>query len=277
MLIIENGFSKYILKTSKTNANPIHIGLLCAMPEEIGTTLENLCSISEINFGDLKVISGEWSEAGDNFPSIYISVAWSGWGKVSAARAATRVLATSFRGKSIDLLIFTGVAGSAKESLNQWDIVLPTELVQHDMDARPMFEKFVIPALNKDRISSINEWVDWAFSSFKEAISKDVLKKFGRVEKGLIATGDQFITDQNLVETLSKDLVGLCAVEMEGAAVAQVACQENIPWLIVRVISDGADNSAAQTFKDFIKDYEKFSWKLIEVLLKKFMESPLNQ
>ncbi len=246
------------------------------MPEEMGSTIGNLQNPSETNWGDLKIISGQWYGSGDDVPSVYISAAWSGWGKVSAARAATRLLGTSFRGRGIDLLLFTGVAGAANPGLQQWDIVLPTELVQHDMDARPMFEKFVIPALNKDRISSINEWVDWAFSSFKEAISKDVLKKFGRVEKGLIATGDQFITDQNLVETLSKDLVGLCAVEMEGAAVAQVACQENIPWLIVRVISDGADNSAAQTFKDFIKDYEKFSWKLIEVLLKKFMESPLN-
>ena len=69
----------------------------------------------------------------------------------------------------------------------------------------------------------------------------------------------------------------LCAVEMEGAAVAQVACQEKVPWLIVRVISDGADDSAAQTFSDFLKDYEKSSWDLIEVLLNNYKTAPWNE
>ena len=61
---------------------------------------------------------------------------------------------------------------------------------------------------------------------------------------------------------------------MEGAAVAQVAAQEKVPWLIVRVISDEADNSASQTFSEFLKDYEKYSWNLIEVLLKNYKKAP---
>ena len=61
---------------------------------------------------------------------------------------------------------------------------------------------------------------------------------------------------------------------MEGAAVAQVAEQENINWLIIRVISDDADESASQNFTDFLRDYQNFSWKLIEALLKKCREAP---
>jgi len=246
------------------------------MPEEIGSTIENLQNPFETNWGDLKIISGEWYESGDNVPSVYISAAWSGWGKVSAARAATRLLGTSYRGKDIDLLLFTGVAGSANPELQQWDILLPTELVQHDMDARPLFHKYVIPALNIERIASIDKWVEWAITALKESISKNLVENFGKIETGLIATGDQFIADKSLLENLSRELPGLSAVEMEGAAVAQVACQEEVPWLIVRVISDGADDSAAQTFNDFLRDYEKSSWHLIEVLLNNHKTAPCN-
>ncbi len=254
----------------------MHIGLLCAMPEEIGTTLENLHNQIETNWGDLKIISGDWYEPGADQPSVYISAAWSGWGKVSASRAATRLIGTSFKGKRIDVVLFTGVAGAADSMLNQWDIVIPNELVQHDMDARPLFQKYEIPALKKKKISSMPQWVNWASNVIKESISKETIENFGKVENGLIATGDRFIAEKNLLDNLSKDLLGLCAVEMEGAAVAQVATQERIPWLIVRVISDGADNSAAQSFSNFIKDYERFSWDLIEVLLKNHKTAPLN-
>ena len=64
---------------------------------------------------------------------------------------------------------------------------------------------------------------------------------------------------------------------MEGAAVAQVAYQERVPFLIVRVISDGADNSADQTFTDFLKSYERFSWDLIYALLKRYKDAPWDK
>ena len=252
----------------------MHIGLLSAMPEEIGTTINNLQNTSETNWGDLRITSGEWFDSGAHRPSIFISAAWSGWGKVSAARAATRLLGTSFKGRGIDLLLFTGVAGSANNLLKQWDIVLATELVQHDMDARPLFQKYVIPALHQERITSIDKWVEWASISLNNSIKENLINNFGRVETGLIATGDKFISEKLLIEKLSTELPGLCAVEMEGAAVAQVASQEKVPWLIVRVISDESDKSAAQTFSDFLKDYSKYSWNLIEVLLKNYKKAP---
>ncbi len=237
------------------------------MPEEIGATIDNLNDLSETNYGDLKIFSGEW--LGDEFDNltIYISVAWSGWGKVSAARAATRLIGTSFKKKKIDLLIFTGVAGAANSSLKQWDLVVPSALVQHDMDARPLFPKFVVPTLRTDKLNSIEKYSDWSVAILSEAISRGKLQKFGQISRGVIATGDRFITEKGLINMLSDEIIDLCAVEMEGAAVAQVSHQEGIPWLILRVISDSADESAAQTFSEFLQEYSKISWNLVETLM----------
>ena len=144
------------------------------------------------------------------------------------------------------------------------------------MDARPLFKKHVIPALKKSRINAMQNWVQWATEVLRESISKKEIKPFKKVSNGLIATGDKFIADKNVIDNLCKELPGLFAVEMEGAAVAQVAHQERIPWLIVRVISDGADNNADQTFNEFLIDYQKFSWNLIYALLKRYGECPFG-
>ena len=62
--------------------------------------------------------------------------------------------------------------------------------------------------------------------------------------------------------------MGILAVEMEGAAVAQVGEQENVPWIIIRVISDGADDNASESFQQFISSYKKYSWNLVTEILK---------
>ena len=124
-------------------SRPLHVGLLGAMPEEIGSDLGHLQDLSCSTHGDLTLHKGSLSD------TVRLTLAWSGWGKVSAARAATRLLASD---PSIDLLIFTGVAGAADPSLRQWDVVLADAVVQHDMDARPLFPRFTLPALNRDRL-----------------------------------------------------------------------------------------------------------------------------
>ena len=255
----------------------LHIGILCAMQEEIGSTTKNLKNLSEKIYGDLKIFSGElYYEQNDRTP-LLISVAWSGWGKVSAARAATRLIGSPFKNQLIDLLIFTGVAGAANLSFNQWDIVIPNELIQHDMDARPLYEKHVIPALKKAKIKSSKSWVKWSTEVLKESIAKNEIRPFLNVKNGLVATGDQFIASKLVIKTLSEALPGLSAVEMEGAAVAQVALQERIPWLVIRVISDGADNSAQKNFIDFLEKYKKCSWDLINALLKRYLDAPWDK
>ena len=120
------------------------------------------------------------------------------------------------------------------------------------MDARPIFNKYVIPALNQDKVKINKKLVSWASKSLKKAISSNSkLSIFGKVKEGLIATGDKFIGNNKELIKLKKDIPDLVSVEMEGAAVAQVALQENIPCLIVRVISDNADDNAAITLMLF--------------------------
>ena len=119
------------------------------MPEEIGSTIDNLENVTLKEYGDLKIYYGKLKKKVSNYESVYITLAWSGWGKVSAARAITRILAGKYK---IDLIIFTGVAGAANKNLSQWDIIIASEVIQHDMDARPIFEKFVLPPLKKAKL-----------------------------------------------------------------------------------------------------------------------------
>jgi adenosylhomocysteine nucleosidase len=97
---------------------------------------------------------------------------------------------------------------------------------------------------------------------------------FGTPSTGLVATADRFIGNAALLDALREALLRLIAVEMEGAAVAQVAEQECIPWLILRVISDGADANAAQSFGDFIQRYDRRAWYLIQALLSRAKQAP---
>ena len=243
----------------------LHLGILAAMPEEVGTFLSKLNSIVKIKYGDLIIFSGIWKDA--PFENIYLSVCFSGWGKVSASRATTRLISTIYKEKKIDFLLFTGVAGAAKNNLKQWDIIISDSVVQHDMDTRPIFEKYVIPALKTKKIAPPSEMLIDFENSLIDSKIKGALSRFGNIYKGLIATGDQFISDKNIIESISSEFKDLHAVEMEGAAFAQVCEQENMKWLVVRVISDQADGEAHIDFESFIKDFKIYSWKIIEAFL----------
>ena len=166
----------------------IHIGLLSAMPEEVGKTLNYLKNTTSTSYGDLIVHTGEWILDKSSNVEIHISLAWSGWGKVSASRAATRLLNTAEQNKNLDLIIFTGVAGSGKASLKQWDIVIANEVIQHDMDARPLFKKYYIPALGIDKIKSPQNLTNWIFKVLENTKKVGNLSKFGSIKKGLIAS-----------------------------------------------------------------------------------------
>ena len=243
------------------------------MPEEIGSFIENLNNISERNYGDFKIFSGQWKFSSSDKNKLFISIAWSGWGKVSAARATTRLIGLPSNEK-IDLVIFTGVAGSANSFINQWDVLIPDKLIQHDMDARPLFDKYEIPALKKTHLSPSEMWIDWAKSTIEIAILNKKISRFNKIHTGMIATGDQFISNNSTLKELSNNLPGLSAIEMEGAAFAQVASQEKISWLVVRVISDNADDLAAQNFNQFLSEYKFESNNLLKVLIENYENAP---
>ena len=261
----------------KQNTFSKHIGILCAMPEEIGSTLDNLKNIETKTYGDLTIYSGDWcfSNISSKNPIIYLSIAWSGWGKVSAARAATRLISHKFNELNIDAIFFTGVAGAINSKLKQWDVVIANELIQHDMDARPLFKKHEVPALKTVKVKSSESISNWTLSTLRSSKQDGLLENFGDLYEGLIATGDKFISNKEDVENISKDIKDLLAVEMEGASVGQVAKQEKVPFQIIRVISDEANESSPEDFSEFLKKYNQHSAKLISVLIANIKNSPI--
>ncbi len=242
----------------KLKKNCHHIGVLSAMPEEVGIILNNLKSIKISKFGDLKLYSGKFVL--DNSKEILLTTAWSGWGKVSAARATTRLLSSKYDSIPVDTAIFTGVAGAVDIKLKKWDVVLADSVIQHDMDARPIFDKYVIPALNSKRIIPDTDFLEKTYSK----LNKESFLKFGSLYKGCIATGDMFISNREKINQLCREISGLYAVEMEGAAFAQVAFQEKINWLVIRTISDEANETASSDFNKFLIEYKARAFDLIQ-------------
>lgn len=244
------------------------------MPEELGFTIQNLINIKKTVFGDLEIFTGRWNESSPNGDEIYLSLAWSGWGKVSSARAATRLISIRHNEIPVEALFFTGVAGAISSELSQWDIVIPNQLIQYDMDARPLYKRFVIPALNIDKIKIEKNILIWTVKTIKNSKEVGILNDFGNIHEGLVGTGDCFISDQKVVKKLKDDIDDLLAVEMEGASVAQVAKQENIPFQIVRIISDGANDASEEDFSKFLSKYNQKSALIITQLVNNLKTAP---
>ena len=250
----------------KSNLKKFNIGLLSAMPEELGLTTKKLNNLTKKSYGSLEIFSGDFPISKSEEIELKIFAAWSGWGKVNASHAATKLICEAEKQNlNLDFILFTGVAGAACSSLKQWDIVIGETLVQHDMDARPIFEKFVIPGLNLSKMKMNLSLHNWALKSLKENLYE--ANHFGKVYSGLVATGDKFIDNPQEMKKIKKSFPELKAVEMEGGAVSQIAIIESIPLLLIRVISDNADHSAADSFEKFVVEYNKKSWELIKELL----------
>lgn len=227
------------------------IGIISAMPEEVQTLVGALEDVSISNKGMRSYYKG-------TFQSYQLVVAFSRWGKVAAAATTTQMI----NDYDVDEIIFTGVAGALAPELNIGSIVIGTELYQHDMDARPLFERFEIPLLNETAFTTAtNSRLDNAVQEFSKNVHKHIdreyLQEFSidRVDnhKGVILSGDQFIADVQKVNELRTALPTALCVEMEGAAVAQVCFEYKIPYAIIRIISDNANDDAPLDFPKFTK------------------------
>jgi len=182
-------------------------------------------------------------------------------GKVAAAMTAT-TLVEKF---GVTHILFTGVAGAGDKTVRVGDIVVAESLVQHDMDASPLFPRFEVPLtglthfpadyqLGTRLVDAAHLFLDSDFESAIDPLEKAV---FGlgrpRIHRGLIASGDQFVNDAEHINGLNAGLPGLVAVEMEGAAVAQVCYELGVPFGVIRTISDNANENAATDFMRFVK------------------------
>jgi adenosylhomocysteine nucleosidase len=182
-------------------------------------------------------------------------------GKVAASMTAT-MLVEKF---GVTHILFTGVAGSGDTKVQVGDIVIAESLVQHDMDASPLFPRYEVPltglarfqsdaALSHQLAGAARRFVD---ADFLAAIGVDDRRDFRlgqpKVHRGLIASGDQFVSSRAQIASLNSSHPGLLAVEMEGAAVAQVCFELGIPFAVIRTISDNANEDAAIDFLRFVK------------------------
>lgn len=196
-------------------------------------------------------------------------------GKVAAAMTATLLI----EHYQVTHILFTGVAGSADSRVKIGDIVIAKHLVQHDMNAAPLFPRFEIPETGIALLPANKELTALLFKTannflkgiFRSAIEEEDRKAFklGQplVHEGLIASADEFITSKARVSELKTLLPDLLAVEMEGAAVAQVCMEMGVPLAVVRTISDNADENSAVDFMQFIERVaSRYSFEILKNL-----------
>ncbi|MBI3229848.1 MAG: 5'-methylthioadenosine/adenosylhomocysteine nucleosidase [Burkholderiales bacterium] len=181
-------------------------------------------------------------------------------GKVGAA-ATTTMLIAQF---GVSHILFTGVAGGASEHVKVGDIVVAGDLVQHDMDCSPLFPRYEIPLTGKTLFgadAALSETLALACSDFLQhdfpnTIAAEEKLEFAlhapKVHRGLIASGDEFIKERAKMAQIKESWPQLLAVEMEGAAVAQVCHEFDLPFAVMRTISDGSNEESAVDFVRFI-------------------------
>ena len=210
------------------------IGIIGAMDEEINNLKELITDVQVSTVASMDFYEGKIS--GND-----VVVVRSGIGKVNAAICA-QILIDKF---DVSVIINTGIAGSLNADINIGDIVLSKDALEHDMDATSFgYDLAVIPRMQESVFKGDEYLIDLTKKVCEENI-KDVNVFVGRV-----VTGDQFISDKNKKNWLIENFKGDCT-EMEGAAIAHTAYLNNIPFLIIRAISDKADDSAEMDYPTF--------------------------
>lgn len=182
-------------------------------------------------------------------------------GKVAAATTAT-LLVERF---GVRRILFTGVAGGLGPGVAVGDVVVARDFVQHDMDASPLFPRFEVPLTGRSRFGTDSDLSDslaaaalHCLNHAAERIGEAHLADFGidspLLHQGLVISGDRFVSTAAESDTLRAALPDALAVEMEGAAVAQVCADFGRPFAVIRTVSDRADDSAHVDFNRFIAE-----------------------
>ncbi|WP_373032302.1 5'-methylthioadenosine/adenosylhomocysteine nucleosidase [Sulfurovum sp.] len=215
------------------------IAIMGAMPEEIEPIIDKLDNVETMVYGANKYYEGSYNGQ-------EVVVAYSKIGKVFATLTAT-ILIEKF---GCDTLLFSGVAGAINDELQIGDLIIAQSLCQHDLDITAFGHPFgYVPEGEVCITTDVN----------LRNVAKVVAKKKGlTLKEGVIATGDQFVADEErknwIGSTFDAD-----ALEMEGASVAVVCNALNVPFFILRAISDSADMDASFNFDEFLESSAKIS------------------
>lgn len=215
------------------------LGIIGALQEEVALLCSNMQSIRQENSSGINYFSGTICDQ-------EVIVVQSGIGKINAA-ICTQILISDYH---VDAIINVGVAGSLDSSLHILDVVVSDRAVFHDIDL-DMYERYFPFQRYYPADSNLIE-------SFRMVLEKQQTA----YQVGLVATGDDFIEDSRIKQDIVKRLKPLC-VEMEGAAIAQTAFVNQIPFVILRVISDGADDNATNNYDNFLELAAKKSSELV--------------
>lgn len=225
------------------------IGIMGAMMQEIDIIVDHL----EERRPPVSIANREYHLG--RFAGRDVVVVFSRWGKVAAAMTVTSLIERF----GVEEIIFTGVAGAVSRKLNVGDVVVATELIQHDFDASGtgLFPRFELPLIGLSHIPVSSAMVTSSAASAREFLSSWDARSHGLeitpvVYQGVIGSGDVFMADSARLAELEVLIPGILAVEMEGAAVAQVCHEYGIPFTVIRTISDKADHTAAVDFLDFV-------------------------
>lgn len=226
-------------------------GIIAAMQEEMQEIEKIMEEKQNEKIYELNFITGKI-----NLSEVVLVEA--GIGKVNAART-TQILIDNF---NIDAIINVGSAGSANDELDIGDIVIGNRIIQHDFD----ITAFGHP---KGFISNVGQYVEsdsTLIEKMEQTISKMQDKEF-KIKIGTIASGDIFCTELKMKEKI-RSKFNADAIEMEGAAIAQVCKLDNIPFLIIRSISDKPNGNNHITFEQFLEKASKRCAKIIKEFLK---------
>lgn len=230
------------------------IGIIGAMDEEVSRLKEKMQVKRIENKAGMEFFEGDL--VGKD-----VVIVRSGIGKVNAA-ICTQILVDDFQ---VEAVINTGVAGSLKNEINIGDIVLSSDALQHDMDATGFgYEPGIIPRMDNSVFAADKELLLVA-----EKVNKEVNPEI-ETFVGRVVSGDQFISDKEKKDYLIKQFSGYCT-EMEGAAIAQTCYVNQIPFLVIRAISDKADDSATMDYGDFEEKAIEHTVKLLTGMMESIL------
>lgn len=227
------------------------IGIIGAMEVEVNTLKERMYVEQVVKMASMDFYKGTFHDKS-------VVIVRSGIGKVNAA-ICTQILIDQFQAS---MIINTGIAGSLQPSINIGDIVISSDALQHDMDATGFgYPMGVIPQMECSVFNADPFLMDLAAKACAQ-VNPDIQTHTGR-----IVSGDQFISDNDKKEFLKENFHGLCT-EMEGAAIAQAAYLNKVPFVILRAISDKADGSAHMDYPEFEARAAQHSLNLVDEMIR---------
>lgn len=228
------------------------IGIIGAMELEVDTLKARMSVTARTTRAGMEFFEGTLGEV----PAVIVRC---GIGKVNAA-VCVQILADLFQ---VTHVINTGVAGSLNATLDIGDIVISRDVIHHDMDVRVFgYPLGQVPQLDTLAFPGDETLIRLAMDSCEEA-NPGLHTAVGR-----IVSGDQFISDKEIKNRLITEFYADCT-EMEGAAIAHAAYLNGLPFVIIRAISDKADDSAEIDYPAFEREAAGHCARLVEVLVKK--------